>query len=293
MNMFPLQEKIIVITGPTRGFGRYLCQKLWLKGANIFGVSRSKDDLDELASSLLASSVVDKQMIKTYACDLSIEDAAVSITDNFLEHFQSLDSLILNAAIQGPIGNAWETNPGDWLKTLHVNLFSQVTIANSFMPLLLKNERSSIIFLSGGGATGPRPRFSAYAAAKAGLVRFAETLAFELMDTGVTVNAIAPGAMPTDMLRQVVASGQVLAGSKEIESAKKILNGGDLAMERTSDLVEFLISEESLGITGKLISAQWDDWENWPEYIDQLKQSELYTLRRVTCRDRGHTWGDK
>jgi NAD(P)-dependent dehydrogenase (short-subunit alcohol dehydrogenase family) len=113
------------------------------------------------------------------------------------------------------------------------------------------------------------------------------------MDTGVTVNAIAPGAMPTDMLRQVVASGQVLAGSKEIESAKKILNGGDLAMERTSDLVEFLISEESLGITGKLISAQWDDWENWPEYIDQLKQSELYTLRRVTCRDRGHTWGDK
>ena len=58
------------------------------------------------------------------------------------------------------------------------------------------------------------------------------------------------------------------------------------------DLIHFLASEASIGITGKLISAEWDNWTKWPSHLSEIKTSDLYTLRRITGRDRGQTWGD-
>ena len=119
-----------------------------------------------------------------------------------------------------------------------------------------------IINLSGGGATGPRPNFSAYAASKAAVVRFTETLAAEL--DGIDVNAIAPGALPTRMLDEVLASG---AGST-VEPT---------TFERATALAVFLGSAASDGISGRLIAAQWDDWER----SGRRCRDDLYTLRRV------------
>jgi len=60
-----------------------------------------------------------------------------------------------------------------------------------------------------------------------------------------------------------------------------------------ADLAVFLASDASKGITGRLISAQWDKWEDWPDHLAELADSDLYTLRRITGRDRGKIWGDK
>ena len=151
----------------------------------------------------------------------------------------------------------------------------------------------SIINISGGGATSARPNFSAYATAKCGLVRFSETIAEELKPFNVKVNCIAPGAMDTDMLKEVTTKGKALSGEREYTNAEKVISSGGASMENVAKLCHFLASDISNGITGKLISAVWDNWEQWPAHLDELKSSDMYTLRRITGKDRGFLWGDK
>jgi 3-oxoacyl-[acyl-carrier protein] reductase len=152
---------------------------------------------------------------------------------------------------------------------------------------------ASMINLSGGGATGPRANFSAYASAKAALVRFSETIAEEVKGQGITVNCIAPGAMKTAMLGEVLKTGAVGAGEREFTTAAKVFEDGGASMDRVADLALFLSSDAARGITGKLISAVWDRWEAWPDHAAELAGSDLYTLRRVVGRDRGCSWGDR
>jgi NAD(P)-dependent dehydrogenase (short-subunit alcohol dehydrogenase family) len=150
-----------------------------------------------------------------------------------------------------------------------------------------------IINLSGGGATGPRPNFSAYATAKAGLVRFSETLAVEAQSCGVDINCIAPGAMGTDMMKAVLAAGPAQAGEREYAQAQKILATGDTAGLRAVELAVLLASSASDGITGRLISAVWDAWEQLPSRWPEIQKSDIFTLRRITPTDRGFHWLEK
>ena len=123
-------------------------------------------------------------------------------------------------------------------------------------------------------------------------MRFSETLADELKAHNIRVNCIAPGAMKTNMLEEVlVSSGQ--AGERELEIAKKVFSEGGTSMDRVADLALFLADDASKGITGKLISAVWDNWEEWPMHLNDLGGSDAFTLRRIVGRDRGFNWGDK
>ena len=152
--------------------------------------------------------------------------------------------------------------------------------------------RGKIINLSGGGATGPRPNFSAYATTKAGLVRFSETAAEETRELGIEINCIAPGAMDTGLTVEILRSGPSGAGQKEYESALKVRERGPAALGRAADLCVFLASSASDGITGKLISAVWDPWETLPKFLSDLRETDIYTLRRIVPKDRGRDWGN-
>ena len=119
-----------------------------------------------------------------------------------------------------------------------------------------------------------------------------ETLAAEWEQLPLDINAVAPGAIFTRMTEQVLAHGEKRAGKKEFESAGKLSRDNSAKLEKVLGLVEFLLSDKSDGITGKLISAQWDPWEK----LDQFKQDlggDIYTLRRVVPGDRGKDWGQK
>ena len=137
-----------------------------------------------------------------------------------------------------------------------------------------------IVNISGGGATSPRPDFSSYAAAKCALVRLTETLAEELKEDRIDVNAVAPGAMNTRMLDELLSAGPD-AAPREFADALKRKREGGTPPDKAAGLVAMLASSLSDGITGKLISAVWDDWEQLPQRREELKKSELYTLRRV------------
>lgn len=284
------KKYVCLITGASRGLGRVLSQYFWHQGWNLILVARNKQGLIEIIRSLGERK---DQSADAIVADLTDPGGAVRVIEEARSLVQTLDVLINNAAIQGAVGSLWENDWDKWLETLQVDLLAPVALCRMVASWMLDNGGGSIINLSGGGAAGPRANFSAYATAKAGLVRFSETLAEELKPYNVRVNCIAPGAMRTAMLEEIVAKGEKAAGKKEYEMAVRVLREGGESMWRVAELCHFLSSDVGAGITGKLISAVWDDWERWPEHLNELRAGDVYTLRRITGRDRGFSWGDK
>jgi len=207
-----MKNRYCLITGATRGFGEVLAREFWEAGASLALIARSRDGLERLVANLGKRS---RQEVITVAADLANPEATGEIVGRVRGKFPRLDVLINNAAIQGPIGSFWENDWEEWVKTIQVDLLSPIALCRAVSPWMIEQGGGSIINLSGGGATGPRANFSAYATAKTGLVRFSETLAEELRPYNVRVNCIAPGAMNTAMLNEVVDRGADAAGQKE------------------------------------------------------------------------------
>ena len=176
---------------------------------------------------------------------------------------------------------------------MEININGSVLMSRVVLPYFKERRYGKIIQLSGGGATNPLPRISAYAVSKAAIVRFAETLAEEVRGLGIDVNAIAPGALNTGMLDEILAAGPEKVGAEFYEKSLKQKESGGAPLSRGAELAVFLASAESDGVTAKLISAIWDDWERWGESIEVLNSSDVYTLRRITERDREFNLGDK
>ena len=281
--MKPLNKKTILITGASRGLGKELARHFWSKGANLILVSRSFNISKNILNDL---SFDDHQKVDYISCDLSNENTLPELICKLKRY--ELDAIINNAAKQTPIGNHIENDWSEWKKTIQVNFLSPIYICHELVPnmLKLKDSVGSIINLSGGGVTAPRPNFSAYAAAKSGLVGFTATLAEELRGKNIRVNSVAPGPMPTEMLHDVLKAGLKRVGEKEILSANKVFNQSSSSFERVVRLCEFLIGERSLNVTGKLISAIWDTWEDFDRLPDEILKSDIFTMRRIAESDR-------
>lgn len=285
-----MTQRSVLITGATQGLGAHFARRFWDAGYNLALSGRNSAGLESMVDSL---GFRDNQFALVFTEDLADEKAVERLFYAVSKQLPSLNVLINNAAIQGPIGPVWDNDWSEWQKTLQVDLLAPVALCRKFAPFMAKNGGGSIINVSGGGATGPRANFTAYATAKAGLVRFSETLADEACSENVRVNCIAPGAMQTSMLAEVLERGAEVAGEREYSLAGKVFSEGGASMDRVADLALFLASDESKGITGKLISAIWDRWEDWPQHLEALSNSDAYTLRRIAGRDRGFGWGDK
>jgi 3-oxoacyl-[acyl-carrier protein] reductase len=158
------------------------------------------------------------------------------------------------------------------------------------LPAFRRQGYGKIINLSGGGATAPLPNMSAYAASKAAVVRFTETLAEETREARIDVNAIAPGALNTRLLEEVLAAGPERVGRAFYERSLKQRDTGGVPLEKGAELAVFLASAASDGITGRLLSAVWDDWANLPARRDVLAQTDVFTLRRIVPEDRREKW---
>jgi NAD(P)-dependent dehydrogenase (short-subunit alcohol dehydrogenase family) len=288
MDANTLQNKVALITGASRGLGEAIAREFWEAGASLLLVARSEDALVKLAASL---AVREGQNVQTFVMDLSQPDAAQIIHQELQSRFKHLDILVNNAAIQGPVGPIWTNDMQAWHETLQVNLFTPVELIHWVLPNMIGLKSGKIINLSGGGAASPRANFSAYASAKTALTRFSETVAIELRGKGIDINCIAPGAMNTTMTSQVLEAGEFLAGSKEFESAQKVSRDGGVSPQTAAKLTLYLASSASNGLTGKLISAVWDPWQEFNNHLEDLQQTDIYTLRRIIPKERGMDWG--
>lgn len=286
-------NKNILITGASRGLGRVLVREFFRAGWNVAMVARDGTALEAIAGELAGMSLSPEQEVLFFAEDLSSIGAPERLLGSLRSHWLHLDALVNNAGIQGPIGKTWECEALEWEAAFRILLFVPVAFCRQVIPWMSEVGRGAIVNISGGGASGPRPHFTAYATAKTALVRFSETLAEECRDIGVRVNAVAPGAMPTAMLRHIVESSHVV-GEEEYATARRVLKQNDEGVfQRAAECVRFLCEPTAEMITGRLVSAQWDKWREWPAHAEALRESDVYTLRRIVGRDRGFDWGDK
>jgi NAD(P)-dependent dehydrogenase (short-subunit alcohol dehydrogenase family) len=285
-----LEGRAAIITGANRGLGLAIAQAYLDAGADLMLCARDASTLEDTRSEL-SKRAGPGQKVLAEPLDVSRRNDVQAFVERTIEQLPNLHILVNNAGVYGPMGTLETISLEDWAHSVEINLFGSVYMSAAVVSHFKCRKAGKIIQLSGGGATNPLPGLSAYAAAKAGAVRFAETLAEELKADGIDVNAIAPGALNTRLLDEVLEAGPEKVGEAFYAKSVAQKEQGGAPLTKAAQLAVFLGSSASDGITAKLISAVWDPWIDLPKYVEQLRSSDVYAIRRIVPRDRGFDWG--
>ncbi len=261
-----------LVTGAGRGIGKAIALALAAEGAQVALLARTGAQLAEVADQL------GRGRSLVLSADLANQGEVRRALGALENAWGGVDILVNNAGVLGPIGPVQQVDPTAWLQNVQINLGGCFLCTHLLLPGMVARGYGKIINLSGGGAVTPRPWFSAYSAAKAGVVRFTETLAAEVAQHHIDVNAVAPGAVNTQMLEQVLAAGE-LAGAQALAEARRQQEEGGVDPARPAALVVYLASPLSDGLSGRLFSAVWDEWEQLE--VREVMGTEHYTVRRV------------
>jgi 3-oxoacyl-[acyl-carrier protein] reductase len=285
-----LSGRSAIVTGASRGLGRAIAEGFVRAGANVLLVSRSDELLHQAQRELTPVVTRPGQGVYIMSGDVSSEASCLAIVKHAEEVMPNLSILVNNAGVYGPMGYMEDVEWTKWVEAIQINLFGTALMCRAAIPRMRAAGYGKIINLSGGGATAPLPRISAYAASKAAVVRLTETLSEELRGAHVDVNAIAPGPLNTRLLEEVLAAGPDKVGKEFYERSLKQRDEGGVSFEKGVRLAIFLASSASDGISGRLLSAIWDDWPALAARKEELSKSEIYTLRRIVPEDRGKSW---
>jgi NAD(P)-dependent dehydrogenase (short-subunit alcohol dehydrogenase family) len=286
-----LDGRTALITGATQGLGLEIARSYLQAGARgVCICGRDRAGMERALAELRAQADAG-QLVVGEVADVSSPDDVSRLTARALAELGEITILVSNAGVQGATGSVERADWSDWVRTIEINLLGSVLLARAVVGHMRERGYGKIVQLSGGGATAPMPGLSAYAASKAAVVRFAETLAVELRDDHVDVNALAPGALNTRMLDEVLQAGPERVGEAHYQRALAQQQSGGVPLARGADLAVFLGSAASDGVTGKLLSAVWDPWAQLPAHRAEL-DSDVYTLRRIVPADRGMGWGE-
>lgn len=267
-----VKDKLVLVTGAGRGIGKRLAIGFASLGAHVAMVSRSKAELDlthmEIqhaggSSAKFAGSVTDREFLAR-----TIDRASVQFS-------RPVSILICAAGVQGPIGPFVEAPPEAWAETIETNLNGTANTIRAALPGMISARFGKIVALTGGGVSRPRPYFSAYAASKAAIARFIESIAEELLDHNIQANCMSPGGSYTVMTDEILRAGES-AGWRDLENARQVRLTGGVTADRQIALAAFLASSRSNHLTGRLIHVD-DDWQ---KLADTEVHPESYTLRR-------------
>jgi short-subunit dehydrogenase len=283
--MIENKKKNILITGGSVGLGFEFAKHFVLKGSNIIICARNKKNLLKAKSSL-ENLKKKNQKVFTYKIDVSNESDVRRLYKNISKKFKHIDVLISNAGVYGPKGSLEYSSWKEWQSAFRINCFGSIYLIKIFLRLLKKSRRGKIIQLSGGGATSPLANLSCYATSKAAIVRFTETLSLEIAKYNIDINCIAPGALNTRLLNEIIKAGPKKVGKDFYKKSLKQKANGGAGYEKALELCDFLCSENSNGITGRLLSAQWDNYHIIKKLKKKISDSDIFTLRRIVGKDR-------
>ena len=272
-----LSNKIAIITGAGRGIGRAISIAFAKEGAKVSLVARTVSELEETA-----------QLIEEYGSqsiviptDVTEPGSVTAMVQETISRYGRVDILVNNAGISGPIGPLQDNRIDDWIKTIQVNVIGPYLCCKSVVPLMTNQGGGKIINLAGAGANNAWANLSAYCTSKAGVVRMTEVLALELENKNIQVNALGPGSIHTRMWEEL-RNGAEAANATEIqEIGDRVLSGGGASLEKPAELAVFLASDDSGELSGRLISAVADDYNDIASKIPEIMQSEALTLRRL------------
>lgn len=266
--------------GANGGLGASISKSFVANGWSVFLLARNKKKL-ELLKNQLDQLRTNTQIIEIYQVDVKQQTQVDKALDFFIERYGPPLRLVNNVGENGPLGKLENVTWGDWVEGFSTNIFSFVYFMQRVIPLMKAQNYGRIVTLSGGGATAPLPYISSYAASKAALIRLVETLALEVKDYDIQINAVAPGVMKSSITEEYLSHDSILP--KEFtKKIREAFNQSDEIIKKATDLIFYLCTQQKNFISGKLISSLWDPWPFEEGFITHINQSDTYTLRRLT-----------
>ena len=260
-----LDGKIVLVTGATRGIGKAIALTLGNAGATIIGTATSKAGANNVSQILNDNKISGKGIVLDVTDNFQIS----RLDESIKKDFGSVDILVNNAGITRD-NILLRMKEDEWEDIINTNLSSIYKMSKSVLRGMIKNRSGRIISITSVvGAMGNAGQ-SNYGASKAGIIGFTKSLAREVGVRGITVNAIAPGALNTSFLDDILKNGKGKIDEKLYEKQLELKKTGGVSMDYAVDLCLFLASAKSNGLTGKLISALWDNYEDWMENIDEV-----------------------
>ena len=277
-----ISGKNAIVTGGNQGFGLVVSEKIVNAGANLCICARDEKKLVDAVEKIAQKRVNSDQKIIYIRADIGDTSQIDDLYDFAIEELDKVDIVVNNAGVYGPFGGIEDIEWNKWEEVVRINLLGTVYSMRKAVDIMKRQGYGGkIINLSGGGATSPMPFISGYAATKSAIVRMTETIADEVAKYGIDINAVAPGALNTRLLDQVLDAGAESVGVDFYNKALRQKENGGASMERAAELILYLADSISDGISGRLISAVWDDWEHLHEHKDEITNSDIYTLRRI------------
>ncbi len=256
-----LQDRVVVITGGARGIGRAIAELFYREGARVAVTSRNTKNLQAFATELNQGD----HRIVPFRCDVTDKDEVEVMIGNVVEVWDRVDILVNNAGVSGmtPI------DPGDapgvqaqiektWLGILATNLTGAYYCTREVVRHMPENGTGRILNLSSVLGKFGVPGYGAYCASKHGIIGLTRALALELAPRRITVNALCPGWVDTDMARQGIEQSARLRGVAPEEFRRqaegRVPLGRFIEPAEVARLGLFLASDAGASITGQAIN---------------------------------------
>jgi len=241
--LFDLTDRVAIVTGGTRGIGRAVAEGLVAAGAKVVVASRKADACAETEAHLLATGG-EALGVPTHMGDLAAVDALVAAT---VDRFGGVDVVVNNAAtaLAQPLGHF---TPEAWQKVFDVDLRGPVFLVQAALPHLTASPAAAVVNVISAGAFLFSANVAMYAAAKAALMSFTRSMAAEYAPLGIRVNALAPGTVDTDMVRNTSPEAQAAMAGASLQARAA-------SPDEMVGPVVFLASDAASFVTGQVLLA--------------------------------------
>ncbi|WP_226480081.1 SDR family NAD(P)-dependent oxidoreductase [Natrinema amylolyticum] len=247
-------DRTIIVTGASGGIGRTIALRLLEEGANVALAARS-DGIEETAAMADAG---DRALpVRT---DVTDESSVENLIERTEEAFDGLDGVVNNAGIAGPTAPVTDVDADDWDRTMAVNARGPFLVAKHAAALLRESDRASIVTISSISGKRPLADRTPYAASKMAVIGLTRTLAFELGDDDITVNAVCPGATEGPRIERVIENQAEQRGISFDEAKRDVFTddaalGGLVEAEDVAETVSFLLGPNARRITAQDVNV--------------------------------------
>lgn len=272
-----LSGQVALVTGAGRGIGRVFAQALAKAGAQVAVVARSADQLGDTVA-LIAGTGGRAYAAPVDVADPGGVDAAVRAVEAELG---SVDLLVNNAGVWGPLGPMWEVDPEEWWQAISINFRGAFLCSRAVLPGMISRGHGRIINIGSHAGVFRWPQASAYAISKSALSKLTENLAAETRKYGVAVFTLNPGIVTIGLTDQAMSMTD-LPDSPGTRAAAwiraEVAAGRAVPPELGAELVVALASGRADALSGRYITVH-DDLDAQIARADQIERDDLYTLR--------------